>query len=327
LEKIKFGVFGAGHLGKIHIEQLLKIEHVQVVGFFDPSNDNAQLTLEKFNIARYTNADDLIEACDALDIVTPTLYHFDLAKKIILAGKHLFIEKPMTHTVEEAEILRNMVYEANVKCQVGHVERFNPAFLAVKKFLDNPLFIEVHRLAQFNPRGTDVSVVLDLMIHDLDIILSLVKSDIKRISASGVKIISNTADIANVRLEFDNGCIANITSSRISLKNMRKMRLFQKDAYVSIDFLNKKNEIVRIKNAGEQKNIMDFPIDLPNGENKVITIESPEVLPVNAIQLELEMFADSIAKDTKTVVTVDDGYMAVKIAHQILQKINNLIEE
>jgi predicted dehydrogenase len=327
VEKIKFGVFGAGHLGKIHIEQLLKIEHVQVVGFFDPSNDNAKLALEKFNIVRYTNADDLINACDALDIVTPTLYHFDLAKKIILAGKHLFIEKPMTHTVEEAETLRNMVYEANVKCQVGHVERFNPAFLAVKSFLDNPLFIEVHRLAQFNPRGTDVSVVLDLMIHDLDIILSLVKSDIKRISASGVKIISNTADIANVRLEFDNGCIANITSSRISLKNMRKMRLFQKDAYVSIDFLNKKNEIVRIKNADEQKNIMDFPIDLPNGENKVITIESPEVLPVNAILLELEMFADSIKNDTKTVVNVDDGYIAVKIAHQILQKINNLIED
>lgn len=327
MEKIKIGVFGAGHLGKIHIEQLLKIESVQVVGFFDPSPTNAQLALEKFNIVRFTNEDDLIKACDALDIVTPTIYHFELAKKIIQYGKHLFIEKPITHTVAEAEILSKMVYEANVKCQVGHVERFNPAFLAVRHQIENPLFIEVHRLAQFNPRGTDVSVVLDLMIHDLDIILSLVKSDIKRINASGIKVISDTIDIANVRLEFDNGCVANITSSRISLKNMRKMRLFQKDAYVSIDFLNKKNEVVRIKNNAETKGPLDFAIDMPNGDTKVIAIDSTAALPVNAILLELELFADSIKNNTKTPVTVDDGCLAVKLAHEILRKINNLIED
>jgi predicted dehydrogenase len=327
LEKLKIGVFGAGHLGKIHIEQLLKIDSVQVVGFFDPNPINAQLALEKFNITRFTNEDDLIKACDALDIVTPTIYHFELAKKIIQYGKHLFIEKPITHTVVEAEILSKMVYEANVKCQVGHVERFNPAFLAIRNQIENPLFIEVHRLAQFNPRGTDVSVVLDLMIHDLDIILSLVKSEIKRIHASGIKVISDTIDIANVRLEFDNGCVANITSSRISLKNMRKMRLFQKDAYVSIDFLNKKNEIVRIKNNTETKGPLDFAIDMPNGDTKVIAIDSTEALPVNAILLELELFADSILKNTKTPVTVDDGCLAVKLAHEILRKINNLIED
>jgi predicted dehydrogenase len=220
-----------------------------------------------------------------------------------------------------------MVQEANVKCQVGHVERFNPAFVTAKPFLQNPLFIEVHRLAQFNPRGTDVSVVFDLMIHDLDIVLSLVNSEVKRISASGVKVISETVDIANVRLEFGNGCVANITTSRISLKNMRKMRIFQRDAYISIDFLNKKNEIVRIKPDSEPTSMLDFPIELNNGIKKTITVEMPIIESTNAIRDELILFLDAIINDTPTAVSADEGSTAVKIAEEILRKINNLFEE
>jgi len=324
---VKIGVLGAGHLGKIHIEQLLNISTAQVIGFFDPNNENANLAIEKFGIIRFENEDELIDACDAIDIVTPTIFHFELAIKAIKKGKHVFIEKPIAQTSIEAEQISKMVQEANIKCQVGHVERFNPAFLTAKPFLQNPLFIEVHRLAQFNPRGTDVSVVFDLMIHDLDIVLSLVNSEVKRISASGVKVISETVDIANVRLEFGNGCVANITTSRISLKNMRKMRIFQRDAYISIDFLNKKNEIVRIKPDSEPTSMLDFPIELNNGIKKTITVEMPIIESTNAIRDELILFLDAIINDTPTAVSADEGSTAVKIAEEILRKINNLFEE
>jgi predicted dehydrogenase len=324
---VKIGVLGAGHLGKIHIEQLLNISTAQVIGFFDPNNENANLAIEKFGIIRFENEDELIDACDAIDIVTPTIFHFELAIKAIKKGKHVFIEKPIAQTSIEAEQISKMVQEANVKCQVGHVERFNPAFVTAKPFLQNPLFIEVHRLAQFNPRGTDVSVVFDLMIHDLDIVLSLVNSEVKRISASGVKVISETVDIANVRLEFGNGCVANITTSRISLKNMRKMRIFQRDAYISIDFLNKKNEIVRIKPDSEPTSMLDFPIELNNGIKKTITVEMPIIESTNAIRDELILFLDAIINDTPTAVSADEGSTAVKIAEEILRKINNLFEE
>jgi len=324
---VKIGVLGAGHLGKIHIEQLLNISTAQVIGFFDPNNENANLAIEKFGIIRFENEDELIDACDAIDIVTPTIFHFELAIKAIKKGKHVFIEKPIAQTSIEAEQISKMVQEANIKCQVGHVERFNPAFLTAKPFLQNPLFIEVHRLAQFNPRGTDVSVVFDLMIHDLDIVLSLVNSEVKRISASGVKVISETVDIANVRLEFGNGCVANLTTSRISLKNMRKMRIFQRDAYISIDFLNKKNEIVRIKPDSEPTSMLDFPIELNNGIKKTITVEMPIIESTNAIRDELILFLDAIINDTPTAVSADEGSTAVKIAEEILRKINNLFEE
>jgi predicted dehydrogenase len=324
---VKIGVLGAGHLGKIHIEQLLNISTAQVIGFFDPNNENANLAIEKFGIIRFENEDELIDACDAIDIVTPTIFHFELAIKAIKKGKHVFIEKPIAQTSIEAEQISKMVQEANVKCQVGHVERFNPAFVTAKPFLQNPLFIEVHRLAQFNPRGTDVSVVFDLMIHDLDIVLSLVNSEVKRISASGVKVISETVDIANVRLEFGNGCVANLTTSRISLKNMRKMRIFQRDAYISIDFLNKKNEIVRIKPDSEPTSMLDFPIELNNGIKKTITVEMPIIESTNAIRDELILFLDAIINDTPTAVSADEGSTAVKIAEEILRKINNLFEE
>jgi len=204
---------------------------------------------------------------------------------------------------------------------VGHVERFNPAFLAVKNLSMNPMFIEVHRLAQFNPRGTEVSVILDLMIHDIDIILSVVKSDVKSVSASGVGVMTETPDIANVRIEFNNGCVANLTSSRISMKKMRKMRLFQKDAYIGIDFLNKKTEIIKLKEP-QDSNVFAFDIQTPSG-TKTIAIANPVIPEVNAIRLELEEFRDAIINNTKTIVSEMDGMMAMDVAHQILKKIGN----
>ena len=238
---LKIGVFGAGHLGKIHIQQWKEIEGIEIVGFYDPNDENAASAIDQYGVKRYSESNSLLQLCDAVDIVSNTTHHFEIAKAALLLGKHIFVEKPFTNTLEEAQELIKLIKEANVKCQVGHVERFNPALLALGDMKIQPMFIETHRLATFNPRGTDVSVILDLMIHDIDIVLHLVKSPVKRISASGVAVLSETPDIANARIEFDNGCVANLTSSRISLKRMRKMRLFQRDAYISVDFLDKKN--------------------------------------------------------------------------------------
>jgi len=239
----------------------------------------------------------------------------------IRKGKHVFVEKPLAHTLQEGKDLVNMVREAGVKMQVGHVERFNPAYLALKEMNLNPMFIEVHRLAQFNPRGTEVSVILDLMIHDIDIILSLVKSDVKSISASGVAVMTDTPDIANVRIEFNNGCVANLTSSRISMKKMRKVRLFQKDAYIGIDLLEKKTEIIKLKQP-EDVGVFSFDIETPNGK-KTIAIANPSIEPLNAIKLELTSFVDAIVNNKPTVVSEIDGYLAMEVAHKILDKINN----
>jgi len=319
---LKIGVFGAGHLGKIHIQQWRQIEDVELIGFFDPDDTQAGAVVAKYNLQRYPDMNTLIAAADAIDIVSPTTSHYDIAKKCLLSGKHVFIEKPLTHTLEEGFELVQLVKEANVKCQIGHVERYNPAFLAVGEQLLQPMFIEAHRLAQFNPRGTDVSVILDLMIHDIDIVLSLVKSPVKRISASGVSVLSETADIANARIEFDNGCVANLTSSRISLKNMRKMRLFQRDAYIGIDFLEKKTEIVRLKEAGGPMETMDFPLETGNGEKKIISVQMPEIMPINAIRTELSEFATAIINDRPVRISVYDGYQAMDVAHQVLKKMS-----
>jgi len=320
---LKIGVFGAGHLGKIHIQQWQQIEDTQLIGFFDPDDIQAEAIVAKHNLQRFFTMDSLIEASDAIDIVSPTTSHYEIAKKCLLCGKHVFIEKPLAYTLEEGKELVQLVKEANVKCQVGHVERYNPAFIAVGEQLLQPMFIEAHRLAQFNPRGTDVSVILDLMIHDIDIVLSLVKSPVKRISASGVAVLSETADIANARIEFDNGCVANLTSSRISLKNMRKMRLFQRDAYIGIDFLDKKTEIVRLKdNGGGPLDVMDIPLETGNGEKKVISVQMPEIVPINAIRTELSEFATAIVKDRPVRISVYDGYQAMDVAHQVLKKMS-----
>jgi predicted dehydrogenase len=319
---LKIGVLGAGHLGKIHIQQWQEIEGITLTGFYDPDDISAATAISQYQVPRYTNLDNLIESVDAVDIVATTSSHYQLAKKCLLAGKHVFIEKPLAHTLEEGKELVKLVKEANVKCQVGHVERYNPAFQALNGQDIQPMFIEAHRLAQFNPRGTDVSVILDLMIHDIDIVLCLVKSPVKRISASGVAVISETADIANARIEFDNGCVANLTSSRISLKKMRKVRLFQRDAYIGIDFLEKKTEIIRLKESGEEQGMMDFPLDIGNGEQKIISVQMPEVNPLNAIKTELAEFAQAIKTGRPVRVSVIDGYQAMDVAHQILKKMS-----
>ncbi len=318
---LKVGVFGVGHLGKFHLNNWKEIEGIKLVGFFDPNNDNAREVTEKYGLKRYMDEEKLMDACDIIDVITPTNQHFDICMQAIRKGKHVFVEKPITNTIQEGRDLMNMVREANVKVQVGHVERFNPAYLAIKDMNLNPMFIEVHRLAQFNPRGTEVSVILDLMIHDIDIILSLVKSDVKSIAASGVAVMTETPDIANVRIEFNNGCVANLTSSRISMKKMRKMRLFQKDAYIGIDFLEKKTEIIKLKHP-DDSNVFSFDIDTPNGK-KTIAIATPVIEPLNAIKLELESFVDAIINNKPTVISEIDGFLAMEVAHQILEKISN----
>jgi len=318
---LKVGVIGAGHLGKFHLNNWTNIEGIQLMGFCDPDDANAKLVTEKYGLTRFEDVEKLIDACDALDIVAPTSFHFELCESAIKKGKHVFVEKPLANTMDEAKELVKLAKEANIKFQVGHVERFNPAFLALKDQVLQPMFIEVHRLAQFNPRGTDVSVILDLMIHDIDIILSLVKSNVNYISANGVAVMSDTPDIANVRIEFDNGCVANLTSSRISMKKMRKMRLFQKDAYIGIDFLEKKTEIIRLNIPGD-KNVFTFDIETNHGK-KTIAIANPAVPEVNAIKMELEEFRDAILNNTDTPVSVVDGFRAMEVAHQILDKIGN----
>lgn len=318
---LKIGLFGVGHLGKFHLNNWKEIENVSIVGFFDPSDENAREVSEKYGLLRFTDPAALVDACDAVDIVAPTTQHFQLCKMAILKSKHVFVEKPLAHTMDEAREIIKLVKEANIKFQVGHVERFNPAWIAARDHYHNPMFIEAHRLAPFNPRGTDVSVILDLMIHDIDIILSTVKSNVKNVMANGVHVLSDTPDIANVRLEFDNGCVANLTSSRISMKKMRKIRLFQKDAYIGVDFLTKKTEIIKYKTA-EDKDVFSFDIETGHGK-KTIAIAAPEVKENNAIKMELQSFADAIVNNTPTFVSEVDGFRAMDIAHQILDKISH----
>jgi len=320
---LKVGVFGVGHLGKFHLNNWKEIPGVELVGFYDPDDNNANGVAQKYGLKRFSEPHDLIKVIDAADVVAPTDHHFTLCEAAIKNGKHVFVEKPLAQTMDEAHALVKLVKESNVKMQVGHVERFNPAFLAVKDLKLNPMFIEVHRLAQFNPRGTEVSVILDLMIHDIDIILSIVKSDVKNISASGVGVMTETPDIANVRIEFNNGCVANLTSSRISMKKMRKIRIFQKDAYIGIDFLNKKSEVIKLKDEEiDNANVFTFDIETLNGK-KSIAISNPQIPEVNAIKKELEEFKNAIEKNTRTIVSEIDGLMAMDVAHQILQKIGN----
>jgi predicted dehydrogenase len=318
---LKVGVFGVGHLGKYHLNNWKEIKNAELAGFYDPDDAVAREVADKYQLVRFSDPIELIDVCDVVDIVAPTPAHFSLCEKAIRKGKHVFVEKPLANTMAEARELVKLVRESNVKLQVGHVERFNPAFLAVQSLPLNPLFIEVHRLAQFNPRGTEVSVILDLMIHDIDIILSLVHSEVNNISASGVAVMTETPDIASVRIEFHNGCVANLTSSRISMKKMRKMRLFQKDAYIGIDFLNKKSEVIKLKTP-QDLDVFAFDIETPNGK-KTIALSNPAVPEVNAIRMELEKFTEAILTNTPTRVSEVDGYRAMDIAHQILQKIKH----
>ena len=331
---LKIGVLGAGHLGKIHIKLLKELPVYQLIGFFDSDPAVCKAVAEELKVDAFASALELIAAVDVVDVVVPTIAHFDYVTSALRQFKHVFIEKPLSSTVAEAKSLVRLAGEANVKTTVGQVERFNPAFLAVQDKVENPMFIEAHRLAVFNPRGTDVSVILDLMIHDIDIVLSLVKSEVKRISASGVSIVSETPDIANARIEFDNGCVANLTSSRISLKNMRKIRMFQKDAYISIDLLTHTTELVRIKDLAENEEpdegmfnmviepLPPDPLKGVKGVKKQIYLESAPVTPNNAIKMELTEFAASILENKPTRVTIEQGAKALEIANKVIEKIN-----
>jgi len=323
---LKIGVLGAGHLGKIHLKCIREIKEFELLGFYDADEKTAVNVEKEFGIPHFPGVDDLIANVDVVDIVTPTISHFDCASRALKQGRHVFIEKPVVTTPEEARQLMTFADEADVKVQVGHVERFNPAFLAAQQYISQPMFIEAHRLAQFNPRGTDVPVILDLMIHDIDIVLSVVKSSIKKIHASGVQVVSDTPDIANARIEFDNGCVANLTASRISMKNMRKARFFQRDAYVAVDFLKKDVEIIRMLDVTEPvTDPLAMILDLGGKRGKKqISLDKPPIENLNAIKAELESFYNAIVNNTTPPVTINDGYEALDVAYQILRKVQEL---
>jgi hypothetical protein len=319
---LHIGVVGAGHLGSIHLKCLLELpEHYHLAGLYDIDPAAAAAASQKFGVRSFATLDALLDAVDVVDIVTPTTTHFGLAMAAIRRGRHLFVEKPVAQTVEEARALLAAADGAGIKAQVGHVERFNPAMLAVRGVAMHPMFIEAHRLANFNPRGTDVPVVLDLMIHDIDIVLSLVRSPVRSVSASGVAVVSDTPDIANARIEFENGCVANLTASRISMKQMRKVRLFQKDAYLSLDFLEKTAQVVRMHEPGSAPDgIPSFELETPAGV-KVISMEMPPAEPVNAIREELKSLALSILRSEPPAVTLEDGARALEVAWHVMREI------
>jgi len=319
---LKIGIFGAGHLGRIHIRLLKASNKFKLIGFYDPDKTSIK-KLNKEDLCKYfDNPIELIREVDIIDIVSPTSSHLEMALMAIENKKHVFIEKPISYSVQDANKIIKSANKNNVLGQVGHVERFNPAFKAVKNLIINPMFIESHRLSEFNPRGTDVSVVLDLMIHDIDIILNLVKSKIKSINASGVSVVSKSPDICNARILFESGCVANLTSSRISLKKMRKTRFFQKDAYVSIDYLSKKVEVVKIKDNINPSENLPLIFQNAEGEKKQIYFENPSIIESNAILEELESFADAINNNTKPIISLKEGKNALDVANKIISKIN-----
>ena len=317
---IKVGVIGAGHLGKIHLN-IINASNQNLIGFHDTDIVNSEKLSSEYGYKYFSDLDLLINNIDAAVIVSPTTTHFEIAKKCIEAGKHIFVEKPLTSNSSEARVINELAIKNKIIGQVGFVERYNQAFISCNEFIKNPKFIESHRLSDFNPRGTDVSVIMDLMIHDIDIILKVVKSKVKKINASGVSIISTTPDIANARIEFENGCIANLTSSRISLKKMRKTRIFQQDAYISINFLEKDFQVVKIR--GKEPDDSDSSIIIKNniGEEKVIFFEKPEIVEINSIESELNDFFGSINSDSESEVPLRDGLLALEVAEEIMRQI------
>lgn len=324
----RIGVIGAGHLGKIHIKLLKQIPEFHLVGFFDRDKKVREEVNVAFDIPAFDDLSSLIEKVDAVDIVVPTLAHFEVASFAFRHGKHVFIEKPLTHTVREGEALLALQQEhVHLIGQVGHVERFNPAFLAISDRMLAPMFVEGHRLAQYNPRGTDVSVVADLMIHDLDVILSVIEAPVRQVQASGVAVVSDTPDIANARIEFENGAVANLTASRISMKNMRRLRFFQRDAYLAVDFLAKKVDDVRLfPEMPDEQPLPLLPIDTPLGQ-KYMQMQQLEPEPINAIKMELEEFAASIQEGAPVRVSLADGLRALKVAVQIQEQIDASLRE
>ena len=323
---LRVGVIGVGHLGKIHVRILKELNtHFDLVGIYDSNEQTARQVSQEFGLKYFESPKDLMNSVDCVDVVTPTISHYEYVSEAIKMRKHVFVEKPLAETMDEAKSLVALCLEADVKVQVGHVERFNPAFQAAIPYFNSPMFIETHRLAQFNPRGTDVPVVLDLMIHDLDVILSVVKSRVKKISASGVAVVSDSHDMTNARLEFENGCVANLTASRISLKNIRKSRFFQKDAYISVDFLSKELEVVRMQDLEGEADPFDIVLEIgKENVKKKILIDKPELHEVNAIKEELSSFYDSIKNNHIPKVSIENGFEAMEVAHEILKKLKNI---
>lgn len=327
-KRTRVGVIGTGHLGKIHTKLFKEIENCEFVGVYDKDVSVAKSVGEEFKVKWFDSLPKLFDEVDSVDIVATTSAHYELVKEAFGAGKHVFVEKPITAHIWEAEELIKIADEKKLTLQVGHIERFNPALISLEKYHLNPLFIQTDRLAQFNPRGTDVAVVLDLMIHDIDIILSLVKSEVKNVSASGVAVVSDNLDIANARIEFENGAVANVTASRISQKKMRKMRMFQRDAYISLDFQTGVSEVFRLVPPDKlpTNSYMAFGEMGVGDKRRTVVYEQPEFKEVNALKLELEYFVEAVAKGERPVVSGKDGLKALRIAEMIIQKIEESIK-
>ncbi len=323
--KLRVGVVGVGHLGDHHARILSQIPGAELAGINDIDAGKGKRAAEKYGTRHFHDLSDLLKETDAVSLVVPTTAHYPLATTVLEGGKHLLVEKPITETVQQAEELIELAKKRNLILQVGHIERFNPAFRAIQAHRLDPKFIESHRLAQFNPRGTDVAVVLDLMIHDIDLILSLIRSRIKDVEAAGVPIIAESQDICNARLTFQNGCVANITASRISARSLRKMRLFQKDSYMSLDFLQKAVEIYRLVGADEvpqeereKKTVVGtIPVEQVG---KTIIYERPKISDQDMLTAEIESFIDSVRNRTTPEVTGEDGKSALEVALQIKKK-------
>ncbi|MBV6479346.1 MAG: Inositol 2-dehydrogenase/D-chiro-inositol 3-dehydrogenase [Ignavibacteria bacterium] len=331
MKKIKAGIFGLGHLGKTHLKLVKELcnerSDIELIGIFDTDESKNKNISDELGLKINKKAEELTDKINTAIIVTPTSTHYELATMMISKSINTFIEKPVTETTTQAEELLKSAVDKKIKIQIGHIERFNPAILALDSIDLKPMFIETHRLAQFNPRGTDVSVIQDLMIHDIDIILNLVKSKVSKIDASGVPVITDKIDIANARIKFDNGCVANITASRISQNKMRKMRMFQKSAYISVDFLQNSSEVFRLSD-GETLNLNGsnaFALaEFMQGEKKLkILYEKPEVKEVNSMKYELNKFFNAITDDTEPVVTLGDGLQALEVANEIINEIES----
>ena len=321
---LKIGILGVGYLGKIHINCIRQIKDFELIGFYDINSDISEKVSKELNIKAFKDIDELIDSVDVIDIVTSTTSHFQCAVKSIEKGKHIFIEKPVVATYEEASKLQEIASHTNSKIQVGHVERFNPAFIAADKFIENPIFIEVHRLAPYNVRGADVPVTLDMMIHDIDILLHIVNSKIKHISACGLPIVSKTPDITNARIEFENGAAANLTASRLSLKKIRKCRIYQPNGYIIIDYLQQIAEMVSFTDNIDYKDPFAMIVKGVEGYDttRQINFSKLDTIKNNAIETELRSFYNSIVTDSVPIVNLDDGLKAFNIAITI----NNLVE-
>lgn len=320
---MRIGIVGAGHLGKVHIKCLKDISEWDISGFYDTNAEVRKAVSEELGVAAFDSLDALIEASDAIDVVTSTPAHHRVAAAALSKGRHVFIEKPISSTVEEARDIKQKAEAGGLVVQVGHVERFNPAYLSVKERLSSPLFIEAHRLSPYKVRGNDISVIMDLMIHDLDLVLSLVDRPLKSVHANGVAVISDTPDICHARLAFEGGCVANLTASRLSLKPVRKMRIFQKDAYLSMDFLERSAQVVHMidEAADIPENAFLVPMELPERSGKIV-VQQPSAPEVNAILEELSSFYRSITSRQEVAVSLDEATRALELALEIESVLN-----